>query len=413
MQKKIGSEFCLYAGMKQQIGRDADPYKKLIFRQTILSRIVLRAGYQLMCAHAWFGVMAVVPFFLIHLLKARFICARSLLLHPIGQSERDSLKPIFGNLSDYRSDGAWYWVSALRGVRLFQLVRIFSRLVRRFELYQVLRVAQYFAYYFQSRAVVLHFNLRGVVSCTDSNPHGLALLQVARSLGRKSVFIAHGEPTVPAARLVCDLAFLFGQNSVDRYEQSASRLGKVLLKGHSRAGLPRLTSLGEVKVLGIFLGKVISAELLDSLIQWASHQTTLTTLILRPHPKFPLPKTCFSYLDGQSVILSSARLIPDDVSRCDLVLAGNSTAHLDVLLAGKRSAYFSDAGPAGHDRYGYVGTGLVPLWNPTLTLEDIDRHYRTQPVRSKLDFHLSTQSSEAESYGFLLREMDILEKGVL
>lgn len=66
------------------------------------------------------------------------------------------------------------------------------------------------------------------------------------------------------------------------------------------------------------------------------------------------------------------RVLTEDAARCDLVVSGNSSAHLSVLKAGVPTAYVAGLDLLSDDYYGFVAQGIVPQ---SLDPEAVGRFY--------------------------------------
>ncbi|MCB0370439.1 MAG: hypothetical protein KDD45_13695, partial [Bdellovibrionales bacterium] len=83
-------------------------------------------------------------------------------------------------------------------------------------------------------------------------------------------------------------------------------------------------------------------------------------IILRPHPNTSLLKFKKSLLKNFSeiVISDSSKILHDSLDAIDLVIAGESSAHLEVLSLGIPSVYWRlDKIP--YDHYGFVRNNFV------------------------------------------------------
>jgi len=260
--------------------------------------------------------------------------------------------------------------------------RILQRLKRRgFKPYVVLRAAEFLAYYarLQKFLSASPGNFRYALIFTDGNPHGLALLHAAKRNQVSTAFISHGEPAAPVYPLKVEMAYLKGPMSLQLYLESGGQIAKPLFQGEQERWHPiRATPNAPIRKVGIFLSKSSSREGVDRACREISAEIGAVTFLLRGHPNWE----------------SSGRL-EDDVAQCDLIFAGNSTVHLEILLLGCASIYMHRLDDGEWDRQGYVREGLILDWDqgPRPILPAIAEFYSDPRIQKKLQFHLALDQS--------------------
>ncbi len=199
-----------------------------------------------------------------------------------------------------------------------------------------------------------------IVFANDHSPLPRAMLMAAKSLQVPTVYVQHASVTPFFPPLSYDLNLLEGQDTLDKYRQNGEITGEVRL-----IGMPKFDQYTncrntekQVKRVGICCNKMDKVSDLDNLLNYLSKQLLDLQLTFRPHPadnrEFHLPKdVSFSNGKKESVF--------DFLQQQDLIIAGNTSTHLEATLLNVVSLYyeFSDYGTEVSDMYGYHKNDLV------------------------------------------------------
>ena len=298
-------------------------------------------------------------------------------------------------------------ISAVSLKNIKRDIRVIRTLLHRHDLFVVLRGLQYLAYYDPCIKELRPEETEKIFFFTDANPHGRALMHSARSKQIYSCFISHGEPNPPFVPLCSDAAYLLGKRSWDRYRRCGSRVGTVLFQGHKERWAPvrPLDSVRGIRA-GIFLSKSTPAEGVLSLIERIRTSLGCDAILVRPHPNMgsstALQKSLTRLPD---VRISEGRGVDEDIRACDVVFAGDTTVHLEVLLGGRPSLYVRGLERVFFDRYGYVEEGLIMEWREASSAADINGFYAGKKKTAVIHYHCNIEKSLAQTnrelYGVL------------
>lgn len=207
-----------------------------------------------------------------------------------------------------------------------------------------------------------------------SNDHGVAnraLRLAAESLGIRTVYLQHGAVSGVFPRMNYDIAFLDGMVSAEVYSScrhnppanGASDRTRAYLSGQKKrfpiGRVGRTSSL----VVGVgvnpldHFGEV--TELVGVVASLGMH------CVVRCHPaqsaRFVSDLAAATAHHGASVDISDAKVDPLDgfLARCHILVAANTSLHLEAALAGIPSFYL-EFGPTGSpDYYGFVARGVA------------------------------------------------------
>jgi hypothetical protein len=94
-------------------------------------------------------------------------------------------------------------------------------------------------------------------------------------------------------------------------------------------------------------------------------------VLLRPHP-YNMWKGLGAWTAGLGdprVEVGADGNVFGDIARCDLVLAGNTSVHIEALLAGKPSAFVRGLDHGGEDLHRVVERGLVYALDASLRVD--------------------------------------------
>ncbi len=292
--------------------------------------------------------------------------------------------------------------SLVRQISFKKIIRDFHILgiiLKRYDLFIALRLVQYLAYYDRFDLEIDRNNTKRIIVFTDTNPHGRALMHLARKKGIWSCFISHGEPNEPVLPIYCDVIYLLGERSLCRYKKSKSRFGKVLYHGHKDIFRKiREIEFKENVIIGIFLSKSTDLEGVIKLEYLLEEVFKYKSILIRKHPNMDLSKEEEKeLLKNPKVQFSDDRLIDRDIEKCDFIFAGNSTAHIDILLRGCPSLYQRALEKHFFDRNGYVEKGLILDWNIAIPLEDINNFYQGLNKKNKISYYSNIERDSRET----------------
>jgi hypothetical protein len=244
-----------------------------------------------------------------------------------------------------------------------RVARISRYVSRRYDSFRAYRVVELIFYYERYVRIFANRRLRLAVMSSHSNPHGIALNLAARRSGVPIVLITHGMPITPIARLDYDLAIMECEASADAYRRAGCRLGRVIVKSRRREYVPIVARRSRDSALrvGIFLSKDPAEDRFVSLISGLLRGATVQRILVRPHPVnlWSGLARCLTRMNDPRIRLSAANSLLDDLRECDFVLAGNSTVHVDAVVAGTPACYVRGLDHAPYDVQSFVRDRLV------------------------------------------------------
>lgn len=398
------NKFNCYEGMKTLIMRDETPFKRDLFFKVLSQENWARPLYFLAEKNLGWNLLFNNIFFWAHFLFLKIPKKGTTLCFPKMTNEQKSL-------TEYIPKSKW----SRRKIRLslmgfisvralpspLKVFRISYQLCCKHPPYISLRALEYLAYYSRIRNSAT--NKSAVVITTDSNPHGLALLKSAQSLGLKKIFISHGHPNPPAPRLSLDTAILYGPYSMKFYRIDAKTKTKVLFNPSKKFFIPIKKTI-HYKCVGIALSKNFSLDELENTTTKVRRIFGSVMVILRPHPSTKIKKPLYRFSEKNHCEIDTGQSLVSFFSEIDLLLADDTTTHLNALLMGIPSLYMGSL-----DRYGFVSEGLVLPFSRVHSKNDIDDFYNASLVAQKLRNYLDIDSCPDASVLKIREALKVLE----
>jgi hypothetical protein len=257
---------------------------------------------------------------------------------------------------------AWRALGSLPLGQLIEIVRRYDR----GDFLVACRVASTAGYYFRLRDVLARSDARAVLTSSDSNPYAMALVAAARELEIPAAYVAHGHIPEGPPRLWYDLSILDGRATRDVYERSQGYDGKVVFRGAEGESRPMdLGALdsGRPLRIGIFASLIVDWERFAGILGQVQKALAPAHVLVRLHPNQVIrdrrAKQWIGSWDNLEVS-DGENVLVGDAARCDLVLAGNTSAHLSVLKFGVPSVYVPGLDIVPHDFYGLLAGRVVP-----------------------------------------------------
>ena len=277
---------------------------------------------------------------------------------------------------------------------LFRILRFIKLLKHRESFLITCRVLEFVAYTSFLNQRVDPKDLSTVISSSDVNPNGLALLLFAKKNGLKSIFFNHGLVVKPLPRPYYNLTILECKAIVEVYGEHESICLPV------GSSIPKIKKIDSSKLkVGILLSTFPNSKEVISLgnkVKDLGHELTF----IRPHPneltisfsaiedmKFNFPRTQ----------VTNTIDLKKQIQSADLIIGGNSTALLDALLEEVPSLYFEELDNDPKDLFSYLKNNFLPMGGDFLhnrLADEVNSFY------SNLDWN-----KKAEHYG-LFKEKD-------
>jgi hypothetical protein len=228
------------------------------------------------------------------------------------------------------------------------------------------RIASTAGYYFRFRQLLGKDTPRAILTSSDSNPYAMALVAAARECAIPAAYVAHGHIPEGPPRLWYDLSFLDGPATLGVYERSQGYEGKIVFRGAEGEFRPmRLKPLEAKRPLrvGVFASLIVDWARFARILRNMHSTLQPERVLVRLHPNqvirdpaVPRWLGVFPWVE----LSGGEQVLTCDASKVDLVIAGNTSAHLTVLKFGIPSVYLPGLDSVPHDFYRFLEKRIVP-----------------------------------------------------
>lgn len=208
-----------------------------------------------------------------------------------------------------------------------------------------------------------------VVTANDHSVPNRCMIAVAHQMGIETAYLQHASVSKFFPALRVNYAFLDGQSALNTYRQCEKNqpdtdrqapLPKIFLSGQKKSIIRNNDK--DIECIGIALN---SLDDIDIAIGFISQISDIGyNLFIRWHPaqtEYDIKKIRDLSERESIVILSDPKKEPVSsfLSRITWLVAGNSSIHLEAVLAGVSSVYYELTPVSNPDYYGYVKNGLA------------------------------------------------------
>lgn len=276
--------------------------------------------------------------------------------------ELDALAVLLGPDAPARVGWRLFNVQGLGAVRLRKLRSLYRMVVhieRRHGFMPACRVMATLFMYLRFHAWLKAMQPNAVVVTSDYSPDGAALTAAAGSLGIRRVYVPHALPSLQIGRsMLAYDAYVFDSEAMrERFSRLAPIAGEVVYRG-VRGGHTLMKRMPPGRV-GVFLAGATHMEGLLAMVRALSGR--FAEVLVRGHPvDFTNPDFTQVEQAAANVRISRGQALEQDAASCTLVVAGNTTAILEVLRQGVPVVYSAQLDTIPRDYNGFVTDGLVP-----------------------------------------------------
>ena len=204
---------------------------------------------------------------------------------------------------------------------------------------------------------------KALIFSNDHGPQMRALMWAARSKGIPTIYLQHASVSEYFPPLRFDLNLLEGQDSLEKYQKIGLVEGMVKLVGMPKFDkyLRQQNHSKFIQRIGICISLLDETPRILKLLNALQSSFPDVVFSFRPHPRevrtFDLPKE-IQFSDAKQEGIFSF------LQRQDLIIAGDTSTHLEAILLNVVSLYFPFNDQLS-DYYGYVRNGLVESFTDT------------------------------------------------
>lgn len=258
----------------------------------------------------------------------------------------------------------------------------------------------WFDYYLN---VLQKYKPKGIIISNDHFPEYRAIVLAAKYLGIKTMYIQHACVTTNFPKLIVDIAFLDGDDAKNKY-LSKGRTDTNIIK----IGTPRLStappktikySFEKQVTIGLAFNTVDHIERVITLIQTISNKFKSAKIYVRPHPADTRDLSNLHSLQHGNIYYSNPLndSANDFLKKIDILIAGDSSIHLEALYNNVVSFGHSFNDRPFEDYYDFVRNGLITV--PDCILSALDKCLEKSQIKEKrknAKTYISTINSQHE-----------------
>jgi len=236
---------------------------------------------------------------------------------------------------------------------------------------------------------------KAIVFANDHNAFCRALLIGAKECGIKTIYLQHAAVTDKFPALKFDLNLLDGKDSLRKYKRAGTIEGKVVLIGMPKFDkyYEKIKQREEINTVGIALNRNDIFSYYLNISDELKKQFKSMNFIFRFHPSIILSEIVIPEYATLSDVTKESSF--EFISKIDVLIAGNSSIHLEAALMNVASIIIDFKRGGATDYYGFIKSGLVQQVTEEALVELIESLKFRQPnVRHKAKYYFETIGNE-------------------
>lgn len=203
--------------------------------------------------------------------------------------------------------------------------------------------------------------LKVIVFSNDHNMVNRCLIELAPSYHIKTLYTQHASITERFPSLLFSYSFLDGLDAFNKYKTIGSIVGKVFLSGNPRFDIISRLKKNNGKAIGIAINIHDDIDILKNVCSYLSENVN-EEIIIRPHPSLEqIPVWNDFSKAGYLISYPSKENSFEFVGKLRLLIANESSIHLDSNLMDTPSVLYNFSMNPVMDWYSYVKNGLMPI----------------------------------------------------
>ena len=202
--------------------------------------------------------------------------------------------------------------------------------------------------------------IKTIVLANDHSIENRCLIELAEIKGIKTVYVQHASITEKFPPLHFTYSFLDGMDSFNKYAAIGDIQGHVIVCGSPRFDVvAQYRNINKIYDVGIALNEMDNIEEVHSLCVYI-HDNYSLKLAVRPHPRMRINRGDF---ENKGIAFSDSKSESSFsfLSKIKILIANESSIHLDAALIGTPSVLFNFSGRDTVDWYSYLKNGLMPI----------------------------------------------------
>ena len=197
---------------------------------------------------------------------------------------------------------------------------------------------------------------QALVFSNDHHPILRIYMHAAKILDIPTIYIQHASVSPYFPKLMFDLSLLEGADTVHKYEIIGKIEGQVELIGMPKYDkfANQVKNIKSINHIGVCGNVIDDFDLLKETLQTLVYEFPNKTITYRPHPR----DNRELIIKGVEISSSKTTMAFEFLSQQDIIIAGDSSIHLEAAMLGIPSLYIQ-FNPHRNDYYGYVAKNLI------------------------------------------------------
>jgi hypothetical protein len=244
-----------------------------------------------------------------------------------------------------------------------------------------------------------------MVFANDHSMPNRCLITLATKYNIETIYTQHASVTERFPALDFTYSFLDGEESYLKYKNIGNIRGKIFL-----AGSPRFDKYAQYasnnkddKKIGVALSDNDSVEKAIELCHFILSLGGYK-IIIRPHPAMTVDlKPLVDSMHGMEVSYPRNETSYEFISKVSLLIANESSIHLDACLLNVPSALFNFSEYSTNDWYSYIKNGLITVCNTYNDVEmAINQHRPVVDAHIVRYYNAAYQTAHFDNVGGLI-----------
>lgn len=216
-----------------------------------------------------------------------------------------------------------------------------------------------------AKRMLNRYSIRCLVLANDHSTMHRCLLLESQKKQIKSLYVQHASVSEIFPPLSFTVSCLDGRDSLEKYKSCGPILGNVLLTGGTRFDhmVPHKAFPPDVVNIGVALNLVDNIDKVKAFIQqiiklWSDEKKLALTV--RQHPRL-YDNNFVNWSEGLGCYISDSRIETsfEFLSKIDVLVANESSIHLDAAMMGIPSFLYNYSDCQLNDYYGFGKKGLL------------------------------------------------------
>lgn len=403
----------LYFSIKNQIKKDHTQERSDLFSVFLSSHLILKYPYQFLELHKLSPLRALFCFIYAACVSGNWLTTKD--TSPITIEKRanesnkirelESVLRVYGfkraslNISFFKKFSSFFYFlkrAARSPLSFIKTWKWLLRLNQNFPFYVCLRATETLFIFLYLNEKFQKIKPSALLISTEGNPHGSAVMGIADKFSIPLIFASHGAISTQPVKIKCELGLFHGAKMREDYLREFSKVESTIYYGRKK-NINNDSNFS--KKICLCLSKDPNLLAIKNLLLKIKNEFVGAEILLRPHPQSMVSVSSIQK-NFPFINISKNNSLAEDLSGSFLVLAGNSTVHLEALSYGVASLFWQDLDMGRQPLLSFLKEGIVFSLQSNADISEAYQNalkiYSDPLWRSKLSQYVNLNESEEE-----------------